>query len=90
MQRFRGGLVFKAHRLLYHSTLGLGVINNKKQTPASWVMVEGVGSRGSGFGFRGSGLVFGCGVWGASFGVREGETGRERRRGWNGCRNSRS
>jgi len=22
MQRFRGGLVFKAHRLLYHSTLG--------------------------------------------------------------------
>ena len=26
MQRFRGGLVFKAHRLLYHSTLGLRVI----------------------------------------------------------------
>ena len=23
LQRFRGGLVFKAHRLLYHSTLGL-------------------------------------------------------------------
>jgi len=22
VQRFRGGLVFKAHRLLYHSTLG--------------------------------------------------------------------
>jgi len=26
MQRFRGGLVFKAHRLVYHSTLGLRVI----------------------------------------------------------------
>jgi len=26
MQRFRGGLVFKAHRLLYHSTLGLRII----------------------------------------------------------------
>ena len=26
MQRFRGGLVFKAHRLVYHSTLGLIVI----------------------------------------------------------------
>ena len=26
VQRFRGGLVFKAHRLLYHSTLGLRVI----------------------------------------------------------------
>jgi len=25
-KRFRGGLVFKAHRLLYHSTLGLRVI----------------------------------------------------------------
>ena len=30
MQRFRGGLVFKAHRLLYHSTLGL--IVKKKRT----------------------------------------------------------
>ena len=29
MQRFRGGLVFKAKRLLYHSTLGLGVIKKK-------------------------------------------------------------
>jgi len=27
---FRGGLVFKAHRLLYHSTLGLRVIKKKK------------------------------------------------------------
>jgi len=30
VQRFRGGLVFKAHRLLYLSTLGLGVIKKKK------------------------------------------------------------
>ena len=30
MQRFRGGLVLKAHRLLYHSTLGLRVIKKKK------------------------------------------------------------
>ena len=30
---FRGGLVFKAHRLLYHSTLGSRVIKKKKQYP---------------------------------------------------------
>ena len=42
VQRFRGGLVFKAHRLLYHSTLGLRVIKKKvggvqgmKPTPRS-------------------------------------------------------
>jgi len=32
VQRFQGGLAFKAHRLLYHSTLGLRVI--KKRTSA--------------------------------------------------------
>jgi len=31
VQRFRDGLVFKAHRLLYHSTLGLRVIKEKKK-----------------------------------------------------------
>ena len=31
MQRFRGGLVFKAHRLLYHPTLGVRVIKRKKR-----------------------------------------------------------
>ena len=31
MKRFRGGLVFKAHRLLYHSALGLRVIKKKKK-----------------------------------------------------------
>ena len=30
-ERFRGGRVFKAHRLLYHSTLGWGVIKKKKK-----------------------------------------------------------
>jgi len=31
VQRFRGGLVFKAHRLLYHSTLDVRVIKKKKK-----------------------------------------------------------
>ena len=31
VKRFRGGLVFKAHRLLYHSTLGLRLIKKKKK-----------------------------------------------------------
>ena len=31
MKRFRGGLVFKAHRLLYHSTLGSRVIKKKRK-----------------------------------------------------------
>ena len=32
MNRFRGGLVFKAHRLVYHSSLGLRVIKKKKKS----------------------------------------------------------
>ena len=38
VKRFRGGLVFKAHSVLYHSTLGLRVINKRKRSrerPAS-------------------------------------------------------
>ena len=31
VQRFRGGLVVKAHRLVYHSTLGLRAIKKKKK-----------------------------------------------------------
>ena len=31
MKRFRGGLVFKAHRLLHHSTLGLRVIKKRRR-----------------------------------------------------------
>ena len=32
--QFRGGLVLKAHRLLYHSTLGSRVIKKKKREGA--------------------------------------------------------
>jgi hypothetical protein len=32
MQRFQGGLAFKAHRLVYHSTLSLRVIKKKQGT----------------------------------------------------------
>ena len=41
MERFRGGLAFKAHRLLYHYTLGSRVIKKKKKqgTPeAIWAL----------------------------------------------------
>ena len=31
VQRFQGGLVFKAHRLLYHATLGFRVIKKRKK-----------------------------------------------------------
>ena len=31
VKRFRGGLVLKAHRHVYHSTLGLGVIKKKRR-----------------------------------------------------------
>jgi len=31
VQRFRGGLVFKAHRLVYHSTIGWRLIQKKKK-----------------------------------------------------------
>ena len=34
VKRFQGGLVFKAHRLLYHSTLGLRAIKKKKKKDA--------------------------------------------------------
>ena len=32
VQRFRGGLVFQAHRLVYHSTLGLRVMKKKQKS----------------------------------------------------------
>jgi len=32
VKRFRGGLVFKAHRPLYHSTLGSRVIQKKRRS----------------------------------------------------------
>ena len=35
VKRFRGGLVFKAHRLWYHSTLGSRVMKKKKRMPSN-------------------------------------------------------
>ena len=40
VKRFRGGLVVKAHRLVYHSTLGLRVIKKKRS-------VQGFGGGGA-------------------------------------------
>ena len=38
VQQFRGGLVFKAHKLLYRSTLGSRVIEKKmKLTPVEYL-----------------------------------------------------
>jgi len=58
VKRFRGGLVFKAYRLVYHSTLGLRVIKKKKKhgvqefQPCE-VFCQCRGARGSGgLGFK--------------------------------------
>jgi len=68
VQHFRGALVCKAHRLLFHSTLGLRVIQQKKKPhyPTSRASykglfrlgsrVSGCGSQVPGLGFRVSGL----------------------------------
>ena len=40
MKRFRGGLVFKAHRRVYHSTQGWKVIKKKRQTDLGHFVVE--------------------------------------------------
>jgi len=42
VKRFRVGLVFKAHRILYHSTLGLRVIEKKKTLRAGSLCVARV------------------------------------------------
>ena len=49
VQRFRGGLVFKAHRRVYHSTLGLRVIKKKRAD------LEGDAELGRGLGRGGVG-----------------------------------
>jgi len=51
--------VFKAHRLLYHSTLGLRVIKKKKRAvyPATHSQSVTFGVQGSGFGVQGSGFT---------------------------------
>jgi len=48
MQRSQGGLVFKAHRLLYHSTLGLKVIKRVWDEEYD----SGITVQGSGDGLR--------------------------------------
>ena len=47
--RFRGGLVFKAHRLVYHSTPGLRVIKKKKKKSAGRCARAGTECRNSKF-----------------------------------------
>jgi len=52
-----GRLVFKAHRLLYHSSVGLRVIQKKRRDRrAANVRVQGSGFRVSGFEFWVSGF----------------------------------
>jgi len=51
VQRFQGGHVFKAHRLLYPSTLGLRVIKKKTKLHTTNVGVARTNMRGS-VGFR--------------------------------------
>ena len=41
MKRFRVGLVFKAHRLLYHSALGSRVMKEKKKVEELGLRSEG-------------------------------------------------
>ena len=55
VQRFRGGLVFKAHRLVYHSTLGWRVIKKKKMRACPRGRLRGKG-QGSVFRIQGLGL----------------------------------
>jgi len=69
VQRFRGGLVFKAHRHLHYSTLGLRVITKKRRrVQGSGCRVQGAGCRVQGAGFRVQGS--GCRVQGAGFRVQ--------------------
>ena len=42
MKRFRGGIVFEAHRLVYHSTLGLRVIKKKREDPTADLSLQGL------------------------------------------------
>ena len=60
MQRFRGGLVFKAHRLSV--SLNSRLESKEEET----TKVSGLGYRVQGFGFRVSSL--GSRVWGSEFG----------------------
>jgi len=56
--RFRGGIVFKAHRLLYHSTLGWRVMKKKRKLPVLYALSS-----------IDSGVVFRVEVQGAGLGL---------------------
>ena len=64
MERFQEGLVFKAHRLLYHSALGLRIIKKQKKfnfaamSNSALFRVWGSGSRVQGSGLRVQGRGF--------------------------------
>ena len=45
MKWFQGGRVLKAHRLVYHSPLGLSVIKNNKKKYSAHVRQSGPGPR---------------------------------------------
>ena len=71
VQWFRGGLVFKAHGLLYHSTVGPRVMKKKKTAGQRRTFRAGFGFRVSGFGFRVSGIGFRVSDFeGSGFGFR--------------------
>ena len=74
-----GGLVFKAHRLLYHSALGSRGKNTKEKNPGAGITIQGLGNQAlsiqrlrvqcleiQGAGFRGVGIQ-GLGIQGLGF-----------------------
>ena len=63
VRRVRGGLAFKAHRLLYHSTLGSRVIKRRREDFR--IAGSGVGDWGSGFMV----WILGSTVWDLGLGV---------------------
>ena len=61
VQRFRGELVVKAHRLVYHSALGLTVIKKKKkQGEVHWNLCRSLGT--AALGLRGQSAARGGGA----------------------------
>ena len=79
MKRFRGGLVFKAHRLFYRSTLGSGLMTKRRDERGGGVLRRRA-RRGASLmptsktppgAFRFGGWVWGSGFgsWEAGFGV---------------------
>ena len=72
VKRFRGGLVFKAHRLLYHSTLGSRV-TKKKRRRLGWTLASSTEIKAEGSGFRVQGSGCRVQVQGAGFRVQGSE-----------------